>query len=116
MERKNVFVWSLVIALGGFLFGFDTAVISGAEQSIQSYWQLSALQHGLTVSIALIGTVAGALTGAIPTDRIGRKNTLYVIATLYLISSIGTAASTSWYVFLFFRFNILEFMSEKKFR
>ena len=50
MERNNVFIWSLVIALGGFLFGFDTAVISGAEQSIQTYWSLSSLQHGLTVS------------------------------------------------------------------
>ncbi|MBS1661322.1 MAG: sugar porter family MFS transporter [Bacteroidetes bacterium] len=104
MGRKNVFIWSLVIALGGFLFGFDTAVISGAEQSIQSYWKLTALQHGLTISIALIGTVVGALTGAIPTDRYGRKTTLYIIAILYLLSSIGTAASTNWYGFLLFRF------------
>src|ERR1700743_2457377 len=101
MERKKVFVWSLVIALGGFLFGFDTAVISGAEQSIQSYWGLSAIQHGLTVSIALIGTVIGALTGAVPTDRYGRKKTLYGIALLYLLSSLGTAFSTNWYAFLF---------------
>ena len=103
MERKNVFVWSIVIALGGFLFGFDTAVISGAEQSIQTYWNLNALQHGLTVSIALMGTVIGALTGAWPTDRYGRKNTLYGIALLYLLSSLGTALSTNWYSFLFFR-------------
>jgi sugar porter (SP) family MFS transporter len=104
MERNNVFIWSLVIALGGFLFGFDTAVISGAEQSIQSFWSLSSLQHGLTVSIALIGTVIGALTGAIPTDRLGRKRTLYIIAILYLLSSLGTALSVNWYSFLFFRF------------
>ncbi|HMI60852.1 MAG TPA: sugar porter family MFS transporter [Puia sp.] len=104
MGSKNVFVWSLVIALGGFLFGFDTAVISGAEQSIQKYWGLNSLQHGLTVSIALIGTVIGALTGAIPTDRWGRKKTLYGIAVLYLLSSLGTALSFNWYGFLFFRF------------
>lgn len=104
MKSKNVFAWSLVIALGGFLFGFDTAVISGAEQSIQQYWSLSALEHGLTVSIALIGTVVGALTGAWPTDRFGRRATLYVIATLYLVSSLGCAFSASWYAFLFFRF------------
>ncbi len=104
MKKENVFVWSLVIALGGFLFGFDTAVISGAEQSIQSYWGLNALQHGLTVSIALIGTVIGALTGAIPTDRYGRKKTLYGIALLYLLSSLGTALSVNWYSFLIFRF------------
>jgi sugar porter (SP) family MFS transporter len=104
MKGRKVFVWSLVIALGGFLFGFDTAVISGAEQSIQAYWRLNALQQGLTVSIALIGTVIGALTGAIPTDRWGRKKTLYGIALLYLLSSLGTAGSVSWYSFLFFRF------------
>ncbi|HWW39848.1 sugar porter family MFS transporter [Pedobacter sp.] len=104
MNKKNVFLWSLVIALGGFLFGFDTAVISGAEQSIQKYWDLNTVQHGLTVSIALIGTVTGALLGAIPSDRLGRKKTLYLIAFLYFISSLGTAFSTNWYIFLFFRF------------
>jgi sugar porter (SP) family MFS transporter len=103
MNKKNVFLWSLVIALGGFLFGFDTAVISGAEQSIQKYWNLTTVQHGLTISIALFGTVIGALFGAIPSDRIGRKKTLYFIAFLYLISSLGTALSTNWYSFLLFR-------------
>ena len=102
--KNNVFIWSIVIAIGGFLFGFDTAVISGAEKSIQQYWQLNAFQHGLTVSIALIGTVAGALLGSLPSDKIGRKNTLYIIAILYLISSLGTASSFNWYLFLFFRF------------
>jgi len=103
MKNGNVFIWSIVIALGGFLFGFDTAVISGAEQSIQVYWQLSSLQLGLTVSIALIGTIAGALLGGIPSDRFGRKTTLYIIAALYLVSSLGTALATNWYIFLFFR-------------
>ena len=104
MNKKSVFLWSLVIALGGFLFGFDTAVISGAEQSIQKYWNLNNVQHGLTVSIALMGTVIGALLGAIPSDRFGRKRTLYLIAALYLVSSLGTAFSYNWYPFLFFRF------------
>lgn len=103
MRNKNVFLWSLVIALGGFLFGFDTAVISGAEQSIQKFWSLNTLQHGLTISIALIGTVIGALLGAIPSDRFGRKKTLYLIAFLYLISSLGTALAGNWYIFLLFR-------------
>jgi len=104
MHQRNVFVWSIVIALGGFLFGFDTAVISGAEQAIQQYWNLSNIQHGLTVSIALIGTIIGSLFGGIPADKLGRKRTLYFIAFLYLLSSLGTAFSTNWYSFLIFRF------------
>ena len=104
MLKRYVFFWSLVVSLSGFLFGFDTAVISGAEKSIQIYWDLNAVQHGLTISIALIGTVVGALLGAIPSDRIGRKKTLVVIALLYLVSSLGTSLSTNWYMFLFFRF------------
>jgi len=104
MWKNKVFFWSLVVSLGGFLFGFDTAVISGAEKSIQKYWELNALQHGLTISIALVGTVAGALLGSIPSDKLGRKRTLYLIALLYLVSSLGTSLSTSWYLFLFFRF------------
>ena len=103
MNKNNVFLWSIVIALGGFLFGFDTAVISGAEQSIQKYWNLNTVQHGLTVSIALIGTIIGALLGSLPSDKFGRKKTLYIIAFLYLLSSLGTAFSTDWYGFLVFR-------------
>jgi sugar porter (SP) family MFS transporter len=104
MNKKKVLLWSLVVALGGFLFGFDTAVISGAEESIQQYWNLSAVAHGLTISIALIGTIIGALTGSIPADKIGRKKTLVIIAVTYLLASIGTGLSTNWYSFLLFRF------------
>ena len=104
MTSRKVFFWSVVVALGGFLFGFDTAVISGAEKAIQQLWQLTVFEHGLTVAIALIGTVLGALTGGIPSDKFGRKNTLYGIALLYLLSSLGTALAPNWYVFLLFRF------------
>lgn len=103
-SNRKVLFWSITVALGGFLFGFDTAVISGAEQAIQEVWDLNVFEHGLTVSIALIGTVLGALFGGFPSDAIGRKKTLFWIGVLYFVSAVGSAIATDWYVFLFFRF------------
>ena len=104
MNKKKVFTWSIIIAFGGFLFGLDTAVISGAEQSIQKLWNLDVFEHGLTVSIALIGTVVGAMLGGIPSDKYGRKKTLFWIAVFFLVSAVGSALAIDWYTFLFFRF------------
>jgi sugar porter (SP) family MFS transporter len=100
----RVFGWSIILALGGFLFGFDTAVISGVEKSIQQLFNLSPFWHGLTISSALIGTVAGALIAGKPTDRYGRKPILFIIAVLFAVSAIGSAFAGNVISFVIFRF------------
>lgn len=106
MNKKNhVFFSTLVAALGGFLFGFDTVVISGADQQLQSLWQTSNIFHGSVVmSMALWGTVLGALFGGYPTDLFGRKKTLFWIGILYLVSAVGSAFAWGPYSFAVFRF------------
>lgn len=89
--RGRIFFWSITSALAGFLFGFDTVVISGAEQTIQKLWNLSPAVHGLVMASALYGTVLGALLGGWPTDRWGRRRTLLSIGILYVISAVGCA-------------------------
>lgn len=96
--------WALVAALAGFLFGFDTAVISGAEQAVQQVWSMSDAMHGLAISAALWGTVIGALMGGWPSDRFGRKATLIGIGVLYALSAIGSALAWDPVSFMIFRF------------
>jgi len=100
----NVFFWSIAVSLGGFLFGFDTAVISGGEQSIQKLWNLSDVMVGQMVAMGLYGTIVGALIGGIPADKWGRKTTLMVIGVLYLICSLGSAAANGVTMLMIFRF------------
>lgn len=100
----RLFRWSVVSALAGFLFGFDTVVISGAEQKIQALWGLSAGVHGLAMGAALYGTVVGSLLGGWPTDRFGRKKTLILIGVLYVLSAIGCAFATGVVPFILARF------------
>lgn len=101
---SRLFQWALVASLSGFLFGFDTVVISGAEQKIQSLWQLSSEAHGFAMSAALWGTVLGALVGGWPTDRFGRRPTLLWIGVLYLLSAVWSALATDFYSFTIARF------------
>lgn len=104
MNRKVLF-WSITVALAGFLFGFDTVVISGANQPIKDLWNTTPLFHGTFImSMALWGTVIGALLGGIPCDKFGRKKTLFWIGIFYLISAIGSALAPDPYLFSFFRF------------
>ena len=101
---SRLIVWSVTSALAGFLFGFDTVVISGAEKKIQELWSLGAGQHGLAMSMALWGTVLGSLVGGFPADRFGRKPTLVWIGVLYLVSAIWSGLATDVYSFMVARF------------
>ncbi|MAM19175.1 MAG: sugar porter family MFS transporter [Christiangramia sp.] len=102
---KKIWIWSITAALAGFLFGFDTVVISGADQTLQNLWNSSDVFHGTVVmAMALWGTVVGAILGGIPTKKLGRKKTLIAIGVFYTISAIGSALSSGPFMFAFFRF------------
>ena len=105
MKMKQVFYWSLVAALAGLLFGFDTVVISGADKKLQTLWNSSDGFHGAVVmAMALWGTVAGAIFGGFPTQRYGRKQTLLGIGILYTLSAVGSALANDPITFAVFRF------------
>lgn len=104
MNHRRLFAWSVTAALAGFLFGFDTIVISGAEQKIQSVWSLDSVMHGLAMSAALWGTVAGSLFGGWPTERLGRRKTLVWIGVLYFVSAAWSGLATGSYTFMIARF------------
>ena len=95
---------TIVAALGGLLFGFDTAVIAGATKALSDVFSLTPGSLGLTVSSALWGTILDAMFGGIPGDRYGRRDSLRILAVLYLISALGCAFAWDWYSFVFARF------------
>ena len=101
---NKLFFWSITSALAGFLFGFDTVVISGAEKTIQQLWGLSSMMHGLAMGSALYGMVIGSFFGGWPTEKFGRKQTLLWIGVLYLISSVGSALANDVWTFSVARF------------
>ena len=102
--NTRIFFWSLTAALAGFLFGFDTVVISGAEKTIQSLWGLSPGIHGFAMASALYGTVVGSLFGGWPADRFGRKLTLLWIGLLYIVGALGSAFAENVVIFIAARF------------
>ncbi|MBV9939313.1 MAG: MFS transporter, partial [Acidobacteriaceae bacterium] len=95
---------TIVAALGGLLFGFDTAVIAGTTAGLTQTFQLTPYSLGVTVAIALLGTVIGSLVAGIPGDRYGRRDSLRGMAVLYLLSALGCAIAWDWYSLLVFRF------------
>ncbi|MBS1855868.1 MAG: sugar porter family MFS transporter [Acidobacteria bacterium] len=95
---------AIVAALGGLLFGFDTAVISGTTRSLETIFSLTPVMLGITVSSALWGTVLGSIVSGAPSDRYGRKASLQALAVLYVLTALGCAFAWDWYSFLFFRF------------
>ena len=103
--NNKILIFSITVALAGFLFGFDTVVISGANKPLQELWDLSPFMHGTFImSMALWGTVLGSLMGGIPTQKMGRKKTLFWIGVLFFVSALGSAVVSDPYLFSFFRF------------
>lgn len=102
--RRYVITSAYIASLGGLLFGFDTAVISGAEKTIQELFDLNGFWLGFTVAIALVGTLVGTLISGKPADIMGRKKSLILIAVIYAVSALGSALSDSWITFLIYRF------------
>jgi sugar porter (SP) family MFS transporter len=102
--NRSIVIWSIVSSLAGFLFGFDTVVISGAEKTIQQLWGLSAGMHGVAIASALYGTVLGAMCGGWPTDRLGRKPTLFWIGILYFVSAVWSGLASDVWSFIIARF------------
>ncbi len=105
VKTKSILLSATAASLAGFLFGFDTIVISGADRPIQLLWKTGDLFHGIFImSMALWGTVIGALFGGIPCDRYGRKKTLFIIGVLYLFSALGSGLAPNPWLFSFSRF------------
>ena len=102
--NRQLFSATIIAALGGFLFGFDTAVISGTTGRLQIVFELTSAYLGFTVASALIGTVVGSLVAGKPADALGRRASLTLIAILYFVSAVGSGLAWDWYSFLFFRF------------
>ncbi len=94
---------TIVVAVGGLLFGFDTAVIAGTTDQLQEVFRLSEANLGFTVASARVGTILGSIFGGIPGDKYGRRDSLHIMAVLYVISAAGCAVAWDWPSLLVFR-------------
>ena len=103
-KNRRVIGYSVIVALGGLLFGLDTAVISGAEQAIQGLYQLTDFWHGFTVAIAIIGAVIGAFSAGFPAERFGRKKVIIAIGFIFAVSALFSALAPNWVVLVACRF------------
>ncbi len=104
MKKQKVISVALIIALGGFLFGYDIAMISGTTSQLEEVFQLSKFSLGFTVAIALIGTIIGTIIIGKPVDRYGRRKSLIFLSGMFALATLGSALSPVWGLFLFFRF------------
>lgn len=104
ISGSRLWFLSLAAAMGGFLYGYDTAVINGGEQQIQSVWSLSSVMHGWVMSSALWGTVIGAMSGGKICDRLGRKPTLFWVGVFYFVSAVWSAVAGGPYALMLARF------------
>jgi sugar porter (SP) family MFS transporter len=103
--KNKILLWSVTASLAGFLFGYDTVVISGADKKLQELWNSSDAFHGtIVMGMALWGTVIGAIFGGIPTNKLGRKRTLILIGVLFIASAVGSAFANDPITFAIFRF------------
>ena len=102
--NRTVVQSTITAALGGLLFGFDTAVIAGITGALSDKFHLSATSLGFTVAIALWGTIVGAATGGFAGNRFGRRDSLRALAVLFIVSALGCACAWAWFSFLIFRF------------
>ncbi len=104
MKTQNVISISLIIALGGFLFGYDIAMMSGTTSQLESIFSLNSFWLGFTIAIAILGTIVGTLIIGKPAEKYGRRRSLIVLSGLFALSTIGSSTAFNWEILLFFRF------------
>ncbi|WP_320111597.1 sugar porter family MFS transporter [Draconibacterium orientale] len=103
MKQQNVLTVALIIALGGFLFGYDIAMMSGTTTQLEELYNLNSFWLGFTVAVAIVGTIIGTLIIGKPAEKFGRRKSLIILSGIFFISALGSAFSIGWGMLLFFR-------------